>query len=196
MIPLMMGVVAGRNEHRPSIASAAALSVVFVMGLAITFTIMGIAAALAGRIYGDISSVWNYVVALVCIVMGLHLSGVITVPIPALGANALPRRAGALGALILGMLFGLVSAPCAAPILIVLLTYLSGAGASLLWGAMLLLTYALGHSVLIVVAGTSMGAARVLLENKRAVRPLAVLRRGAGLIVVCVGFYFAKQGLK
>jgi cytochrome c-type biogenesis protein len=196
MIPLMMSYVAGRREERAGVRRALAFSFVFVLGLAITFTALGMIAALAGHIYGEVSGVWSWIVAGVCLVMGLHLLGVLTVPIPALGGRLAPKARGFLGAFLLGLLFGIVSAPCAGPILVVLLTYLAGSGASVAWGGTLLLVYALGHSVLILIAGTSMGAAKRLIENKRANRALEVLRRGAGVIIILVGAYFAYEGLK
>ena len=196
MIPLMMSFVAGRKEERLGIPQAFLFSLVFVAGLGITFTALGMVAALAGRMYGDVSAIWNWVVAAVCLVMGLHLAGIVTVPIPALGGRLQPKTRGILGALVLGLLFGVVSAPCAAPILVVLLTYLAGSGASVPWGGVLLLVYALGHSVLILLAGTSMGAARTLIENKKATRTLGILRTCAGGLIVLVGAYFAYLGAK
>jgi cytochrome c-type biogenesis protein len=195
MVPLMMGFVGGSREERLGVGRAFGLSLVFVLGLGLTFMVLGMIAALAGRMYGEISTAWNWVVAGVCVVMGLHLAGILKVPIPSLAGRVQPRTRGFLGALILGALFGLVSAPCAAPILVVLLTYLAGAGASLAWGGLLLMVYGLGHSVLILLAGTSMGAARTLIENRRATRTLAMVRRVAGLAVVAVGVYFATQAL-
>jgi cytochrome c biogenesis protein CcdA len=195
MVPLMMSFVAGRKDAKPSLTRSFLFSFVFVAGLALTFTALGVGAALAGKIYGDVSGAWNWVVAVVCILMGLHLAGIVTVPIPSIGPTRQPTTRGYLGALLLGLLFGLVSAPCAAPILIVLLTYLAGSGASVAWGGMLLLIYALGHSSLILLAGTSMGAARILLENTKAKRPLELLRRAAGFVIVLVGVYFATRGL-
>jgi cytochrome c biogenesis protein CcdA len=195
MIPLMMSFVAGRRESGAGAWRAFAFSLVFVLGLAITFTAMGMVAALAGRIYGDVSGVWNWVVAGVCALMGLHLMGVLTVPIPSFADRVQPKARGALGALVLGLLFGLVSAPCAAPILIVLLTYLAGSGASVAYGGLLLLVYALGHSLLILIAGTSMGAARALIENKKMTRVTDILRQGAGATIVVVGIYFAYRGM-
>ena len=196
MIPLMMSYVAGRKDEKNSVLRALAFSFVFVLGLAISFTALGMIAALAGKMYGDISGVWNWIVAAVCVVMGLHLMGVVTVPIPNLGGRLQPKTRGFLGAFVLGLLFGIVSAPCAGPILVVLLTYLAGSGASVAWGGTLLLVYALGHSLLILVAGTSMGAAKKLIENKRANRALDVLRRAAGVIIILVGVYFAYRGLQ
>ena len=195
MIPLMMSFIAGRRDERGGVLRAFTFSVVFVVGLAITFTALGMIAALAGKMYGDISGAWNWVVAVVCVVMGLHLMEVFTVPIPSLGGMMPTKTRGLLGALLLGLLFGIVSAPCAAPILVVLLTYLAGSGSSVAWGGTLLLVYALGHSFLILIAGTSMGAARQLIENKRATRVLDLLRKGAGVAIILVGIYFASQGL-
>jgi len=196
MIPLMMSFVAGRKEERPGVLRAFLYSLVFILGLAVTFTALGMIAALAGKMYGDVSGAWNWIVAAVCLVMGLHLMGVLTIPIPSLGGGLRPKTRGLLGALVLGTLFGVVSAPCAAPILVVLLTYLAGSGSSVAWGGTLLLVYALGHSVLILIAGTSMGAARQLIENQTATRVLAFLRRGAGAAIVLVGVYFAYRGLQ
>ncbi len=195
MVPLMMSFVAGSREQKPGILRAFSFSLVFVVGLAITFTGLGMVAALAGKMYGDVSRVWNWIVAVVCVFMGLHLMEVVNLPIPSLGGRLQPRTRGVVGALLLGLLFGLVSAPCAGPILIVLLTYLAGSGASVAWGGLLLLVYALGHSALVLVAGTSMGAARALIENRKANRVLGVLRRVAGAAIIVIGLYFAYRGL-
>jgi len=194
MIPLMMSFVAGRKENRPGVLRAFMFSLVFILGLSVTFTVLGMIATLAGKMYGEVSGAWNWIVAAVCVVMGLHMMEVLTIPIPSLGDKLQPKTRGMLGAFVLGLLFGVVSAPCASPILIVLLTYLAGSGASVAWGGILLLTYALGHSVLILVAGTSMGVARKLIENKKATRTLGLLRRLAGVIIVLVGMYFAYRG--
>ncbi len=196
MIPLMMSFVAGRREEKHGVLRAFLFSLVFIFGLAVTFTALGMIAALAGQVYGDVSGVWNWIVAAVCVAMGLHLMGLLTIPIPSLGGKLQPKVQGVLGALVLGLLFGIVSAPCAAPILVVLLTYLAGSGSSVSWGGTLLLVYALGHSILILVAGTSMGAARQLIENKKATRALELLRKGAGAAIVLVGVYFAYRSLQ
>jgi cytochrome c biogenesis protein CcdA len=196
MIPLMMSFVAGRREDGAGVLRAFLFSLVFILGLAVTFTALGMVAALAGKMYGDVSGVWNWIVAAVCVVMGLHLMGLVNIPIPSLGGRLQPKARGLLGSFSLGLLFGVVSAPCAAPILVVLLTYLAGSGSSVAWGGTLLLVYALGHSVLILIAGTSMGAAKKLIENKKATRVLELLRKGAGAVIVLVGFYFAYRGLR
>lgn len=194
MIPLMMSFVAGQQHGKSGVLRAFAHSLVFVTGLSITFTALGMIAALAGTMYGDVSEIWNWVVAAVCLVMGLHLMEVLKFTIPQL-VRVQPKIKGYLGALLLGLLFGLVSAPCAAPMLVVLLTYLAGSGASVVYGGVLLLVYALGHSVLILIAGTSMGAARTLIESKKATTTLNWMRRGAGGVIVLIGVYFIYDAL-
>ena len=71
----------------------------------------------------------------------------------------------------------------------------SGSGASIPYGGLLLLVYALGHSLLIIIAGTSMGAARKLIENKKMSRTMDILRKGAGVVIILVGVYFGYRGL-
>ena len=195
MIPLMMSFVAGHKDLKVGPLRAFLYSLVFVAGLAITFTGLGVAAALAGSLYGDIPEVWNWIVAAVCLVMGLHLMGVLgfTIPMP---VKVQPRTRGIVGAFIMGLLFGVVSAPCAAPILVVLLTYLAGSGSSVAYGAFLLLVYALGHSVLILLAGTSMGIARKLIESKKVTRATDIMRRAAGGVIILVGAFFVYTALK
>ncbi len=194
MIPLMMSFVAGRGEQQTGLLRAFSYSVLFVVGLCTTFTTLGMIAALAGTLYGDVSGVWSWIVAGVCLVMGLHLMGVLdfTIPMP---VKVQPHVRGPLGALLLGLLFGVVSAPCAAPILVVLLTYLAGSGASVLYGGLLLLMYALGHSVLILIAGTSMGMAQAILASKRMTRATDLMRRAAGVMIILVGAFFLYEGI-
>jgi cytochrome c biogenesis protein CcdA len=55
---------------------------------------------------------------------------------------------------------------------------------------LLLLVYAIGHSLLILVAGTSMGAARKIIESKNITRTTEWMRRGAGVLIIFVGVYF------
>ncbi len=190
LIPLMMSFVGGSSERKLGTLRAFGYSLVFVGGLAASFVTMGLLAALAGRMYGDIPAAFHWAVAAVCLVMGLQLMGVLRFEIPVL-MSAPPRLRGVLGALVLGLLFGLVSAPCAAPMLVVLLTYLAGSGASIAYGCTLMLAYALGHSVLIIVAGTSMGAARAMLESRKWARAGLWMKRGSGLAVVLLGLWFA-----
>jgi len=84
-----------------------------------------------------------------------------------------------------------VSTPCAIPILALLLTYIAASASSILYGALLLLIYTFGHCVLILVAGTSVGLAKGLLESKGLQTSTNILRKVAGVIIILVGGYFA-----
>jgi cytochrome c-type biogenesis protein len=187
MIPLMMGIVAG-SEGSTGIKKTLVFSVFFVLGLSVTFTALGLISALMGRLFGDVGGFWKYLVAVVCLVMGLQLLGVFTI-----GINLPPafnvRREGRLGAFLLGLLFGVVSSPCAVPILAVLLAFVARKG-NIPYGGLLLFIYALGHSALVLLAGTSMGAAKRLIESRGLQKTNRVLQRAAGVLIICVGIYF------
>ena len=189
MIPLLMSVVAGTETM--SLKKSLSFSALFVLGLSITFAILGLISALMGRMLGDIGSFWKYLVAGVCLVMGLHLLGLFkfnfNLPQP---VNV--RKGAPVGAFLLGLLFGVVSTPCSVPILAVLLAYVASQG-NVVYGGFLLLVYALGHSALILVAGASMGAANKLIESKGLRRTNLALQKIAGVLIILVGAYFLFQ---
>ena len=187
MVPLLMSVVAGSRETA-TFKKSFFFSLLFVLGLSVTFTVLGLISALLGRMLGDVGRFWKYAVAGVCFVMGLHLLGVLkwNLPVP---AGLRVKRRGFFGALLLGLLFGVVSTPCAVPILAVLLAFVAEKG-NVLYGGFLLFVYALGHSALVLVAGTSVGAAKSLLESKGLRTAHGVMQKAAGVLVIAVGLYF------
>jgi cytochrome c biogenesis protein CcdA len=178
----------GAYQETSGAKKAFSFSLLFVLGLTITFTLLGFIAALMGKLVGDVGKFWPYVVAAVCLIMGLHLLGVWSFGLP-LTQGLKPRHAGPLGAFLLGLLFGVVSTPCATPILAVLLVYIASKG-NLAYGGLLLFLYALGHCLLILVAGTSMGLAKRIIESKGLNTGLAYLRKGSGVLIILIGFYF------
>ncbi len=189
MIPLMIGFVGGMKETSGWKRSLL-FAIVFVSGLAITFGIFGIIAATVGGVLGGTGNFWRWIVAIVCLVMGLHLLGVLKFNIP-VSPRIKVKQKGLIGAFLLGLLFGVVSTPCAIPILALLLTYIAASASSILYGALLLLIYTFGHCVLILVAGTSVGLAKGLLESKGLQTSTNILRKVAGVIIILVGGYFA-----
>jgi len=187
MIPLLMGVVAG-NRETTTVRRSLVFSLFFVLGLAVTFTALGLISGLMGRMFGDVGRFWKYAVAGVCLLMGLHLLGVLkwNLPVP---AGIRIKKQGYIGAFLLGLLFGVVSTPCAVPILAVLLAFVAEKG-NVLYGGFLLFVYALGHSALVLVAGTSVGAAKGLLESKGLRKAHAVVQKVAGVLIIGIGVYF------
>jgi len=186
MIPLLMSVVAG-NRETTTLRRSLVFSLFFVLGLSITFTVLGLISGLMGRMFGNVGSFWKYAVAAVCFVMGLQLLGVFKLELR-LPQMFNVRKEGRLGAFLLGLLFGVVSTPCAVPILAVLLAFVAQKG-NVLYGGLLLFVYALGHSALVLLAGTSMGAAKKLIESKGLRKANLVLQKAAGVVIIGVGIY-------
>lgn len=191
-IPLVIGFVggyAGGNKKQ-----AFFYSLTFVVGLALIMSVLGAIAALMGTLFGQVGAYWYFVVAVILMVMGLQLSGLINLK---LGGNAqrfLPQRTGLIGALILGMLFGLVLAPCATPVLAVILT-LAAVKGEVAYGSSLLFAYALGQGTLVILAGTFTGVIENFLQSKGA-KFGTIMQQAAGLLIFFVGAYIFFQGVR
>ncbi len=187
MVPLVIGYVGG---GRPvTRIRAFVLSLAFVTGLSLTFVGMGIIATLVGGMFGGTTRVWYYLVATVCILIGLQMLA--DFPMPELpGVGRLRERitlSGVLGALSLGLVSGLVASQCATPFLAAILTYVMAQQGALLYGAVLLFTYALGRGVPVVLAGTFAG---VVSQLQSLGRWTAILEKVSAVLILCVGFYF------
>lgn len=182
MVPLMVGYVAGQESR--GVVRSFLLSLTFSVGLTIMFAILFLATWAASSVLK--ASWWTYVAAGVCLLMGLHLIGLLHFRIPA-PAGVQPKQRGFVGALLLGLLFGLVSLPCAGPVLLALLAVVPLSGAA--FGALLLVAYSLGHCGLVLVGGTSMGLVQRLSDSRGWNRGADVLRRVAGVLIVLVGAF-------
>ncbi len=180
-VPLVVATVGGTATSR---RRAVLLSMSFVLGLALCFTALGAAAALTGRLIGDIGPWWKVILGVVLVVMGLHLSGLLRLPMPALDGKRF-RGAGPAGAFGLGALTGTLSSPCATPILVVVLS-LVAFEKKVLWGTALLAAYSLGHVVLLFAAGAASGFAAAYLGSRAAVWAQRV-QRGLGGVMVAIG---------
>jgi len=185
-IPLVIGYVGGYSEGNKK--KAAVFSLVFVLGLSITFTLLGVAASAMGQFLGFMGR-WLYLgLALIAVLMGLQLMGFISVPLPFQKTRAV-RTKGLPGAFLLGMLTGTVSSPCATPVLAVILVYVSTRG-DVLYGGSLLFVYALGHCALIFMAGLSVGLTGSIVSSRGVKDFASYSKRFSGAVLVVVGLYF------
>jgi len=180
-VPLVIATVGGGATTR---GRAITLSLAFVAGLALCFTAMGAAAALTGTLIGDVSWLWKALLAAVLIIMGLHLAGLVKLPLPQLDGTRF-RGAGLAGVFGLGALTGTLSSPCATPILVVVLS-LVAFERKVLWGTTLLAAYSLGHVVLLLAAGTASGFAAAYLGSRAAAWAKRI-HQVFGVILVGVG---------
>ena len=182
MVPLMVAYVAGQQTR--SVARSFLLSLTFAVGLTIMFGILFLATWAASSFLR--AEWWAYVAGGVCLLMGLHLLGAVNFRIPA-PAGVQPKQKGFVGAFLLGLLFGLVSLPCAGPVLLALLAVVPLKGAA--FGATLLVPYSLGHCGLVLVGGTSMGFVQKMADSKGWSRGTDILRRLAGVLIIGVGLW-------
>jgi cytochrome c-type biogenesis protein len=165
MVPITIGYIGG-FESKNSFA-AAWQSLWFAFGFATTLTGFGLAAALLGRVYGQTGWGWSLVMGIVAIGMGLQLLGLISIQMPNWGnveiAKTLPAS---LRSYLIGLTFGIVASPCSTPVLITLLTWVSSTG-NVAIGAMVLLAYAIGLIMPLIVAGTFTGTIKQLLAIRK-----------------------------
>ena len=131
---------------------------------------------------GDVGWGWKALLGLVLLGMGLHLLGLFPLPTPSHSHLARFHGAGLLGAFALGGLTGTLSAPCATPALAAVLTIVA-LQKKVLWGGVLLFTYALGHVLLLFLAGASSGWATRYAESHFSRVLGRWLPRGMGLLL-------------
>lgn len=176
MMPAVFGYVTGQVADAPDaergrapLVRALALSTVFVVGMSLVFSVIGAAAGLLGR--AILVGAWGYyAAAAICLVIALQMLGVIALPLDRFNALLPTRRRerkGVIGALMLGMLFGLVASPCSTPILAAIATIAAASG-SAWWGAVLLFVFGLGKGVPLLLLGSASGALGLMRSFSRA----------------------------
>jgi cytochrome c-type biogenesis protein len=186
-IPLIVGFI--DKQGVISTRRAFGISLLFAGGILATIAVIGFVTAAAGRMLGNVGPWANYVVALVFFAVGLHLLGVIPMPLSGPG-NVGMKRKGLLAALILGLVFGVALGPCTfaymAPMLGVTFKL---AASSMIYGVVLLLAYGLGHCSVIVAAGTSTQLVQKFLNWNERSAGTAILRGACGILVLVGGLY-------
>ena len=81
MIPLIVGYIGGSKDLPRR--RAFWISLVFSLGMAVTFMLLGVIAALGGGLLGGGTRVWYYIIAAVCFIIGLQMIGVLQFSVPA-----------------------------------------------------------------------------------------------------------------
>lgn len=193
-VPLVVAYMGGGSEL-PSGRRALAISSAFALGILGSIAVIGALTAAAGRMLGDVGRVGSWTLAAVFLVFGLNLLGVL--PLPSFGASpGAVRRRGALGALLLGLVFGAALGPCTFAFMAPLLGLVLHAGESgAASGVLLVALFGLGHAGAIAFAGASFQSVQRWLGWKAGARAVQVLRAGAGVAVLCGGAYFVYTAL-
>lgn len=181
LIPITVAVFGAKGVSR---ARALFLASAYVLGMAALYTSLGVLVASTGGAFGAwLADPW-VVIPIVAVLGALSASmfGAFDIQLP----TALQGRlntvggAGPVGAFLMGLVSGFISAPCTGPVLLSLLAYIaqsSAQGRSIAYGASLLFTYALGMGTLFfaVALGASLFRPGAWMEHVKSVFGVALL---------------------
>lgn len=197
MIPITAAIVGGSSIGAPVTRTRAALlSLTYALGLALVYASLGLVAGLSGTLFGAVSSnPWLYfTMAQVLFLAALMMLDVLPVPIP---ASLMQRAATAgtggrfAGAFVMGAMSGLVAAPCGAPVMAAVLTWVT-ATQSATMGFAYLFIFSLGMCTLLIVVGLSSGLAA---RMPRAGAWMVWVKRGfAALMIGAAQYYLIQAG--
>lgn len=187
-IPLVIAYVGGTRQTDPR--RGFVLSLAFSVGMASTFTALGAAASLFGRLIGTSSPWWTLGLAVLMLMMALQVLGLFEF-VPSKNALSTNLPKGVIGAFLAGVLGGFFSSPCSTPVLVVLLALVAKSG-NVGRGVFLLLLYSVGHCTLVLLAGTFTSFAARLSSSERMGRFNTVLKllMGAGLLLLSFVLFY------
>ncbi|HLP61247.1 MAG TPA: cytochrome c biogenesis protein CcdA, partial [Candidatus Deferrimicrobium sp.] len=155
VIPIVMGFIGTRSGKRKF--KGFYLSVFFVLGLAIVYSVFGVIAATTGTMMGLSfqNPIVVIIIAAIFILMGLSLAGLFEIPVPTSISSRIQssQESEIIGSLLVGGVSGIIAAPCVGPVLIALLSWISQTG-NILLGFWLTFTFSLGMGVIFLLVGT------------------------------------------
>lgn len=193
MIPITAGILGGAGAAAPG--RRLTLTLVYVLGLALVYSLLGLAAGLSGTLFGTVSSnPWAlFVMGNLLLLFGLALLDVLTFRVPGrLAGWAGQLQGGSIGGVFaLGATSGLVAAPCGAPAFAAVLTFVSTTRSAWL-GFLYLFIFSLGLTALLVLVGLFSGGLAALPKSGRWM--LLAKRAGGVLLLAMAEYYFVRMG--
>jgi thiol:disulfide interchange protein DsbD len=195
MIPITLGVIAGGSGPAPSRRRTAQLTLVYALGLALFYAVLGLFAGLSGSLFGTVSShpVALFLMGNLLLVFALAMLDVFPVALPhRLAAWAGNLTGGSVSAVfLLGASSGIVAAPCGAPAFAAVLTWVASTRSAAL-GFIYLFIFSLGMTALLVAVGLFSGTVVAL---PRAGAWMAWIKKGGGVVLLGVAeYYFIQVG--
>lgn len=188
-ISLIVSYVGGTSNNTKK---AFLLSLTFALGSATTFAVLGVVASLIGKAIEFHSSLWEIILGSLMLLMALQIFEIYSF-IPSSNLISKNTKRGFLGAFLAGMLGGFFSSPCATPVLVVILALVAEKG-NIVFGILLLLLYSIGHSVLTILAGTSVGFVKKLTTDDRYHAYSKLLKNLMGFVILIFGLYLFYLG--
>ncbi len=156
MIPITIAILTKDSEKRSRLNNFLT-SIIYVHGIATTYSVFGLIAAYTGNLFGSILSN-TYFLIFICIlflIMSFSMYGAFELQLPHSLRNRFgkgTRHTGFLGAYFSGLFAGLVASPCVGPVLVAILTYVS-TQKSMFFGFFLLFSYAMGMGLIFILLG-------------------------------------------
>jgi thiol:disulfide interchange protein DsbD len=189
LIPVTVGIFGARGVRR---LEAFTLSLIYVAGICLMYAILGLVAAGTGAVFGSVMAnpvVVSGVVFLLGL-LGLSMLGAFEIRIPSALQAVLSSAGGKgyAGAFGMGLVAGIIAAPCTGPVLAGVLVFVATTG-NLFLGFWLLFVFALGLGVLFLVIGTFSGAIAYL---PRSGPWMDTIRSLFGIVLLAMALYFAK----
>lgn len=190
-VPLVIGYVGGYagNDRKKAVG----YSLAFCLGLVFTFTVLGAAAAIMGKMLIGAGKWWYLFLGMLMTLIGFQLLGIIHVVPDSCGMCRVNKKKSLAGAFLVGIAGGALSSPCATPVLIAILTYVAGKG-NMLLGIGLLAAYAVGHCTLVFLAGSSIGFVRSLSVSPATEKTSRALRLFLGACALALALYLFYLG--
>jgi thiol:disulfide interchange protein DsbD len=195
MIPITAAIIGGQSANQAaSFRRTAILTFSYVLGLALAYAALGLLAGLTGQLFGAISTnPWLYfALANLLAVFGFMMLDIVRVPVPrrllerAASLDGGGRIASVFG---MGAASGLVAAPCGAPVMAALLTWV-GTTRSAILGFTYLFVFSLGMCSLLVAVGFAAGG---VLRLPRAGPWMVWVKRGFAVVMFGVAEYYLVQ---
>lgn len=194
MLPITLGVIGAKNTK--SKFQAFTLSVTYVLGIALTYSTLGVIAGLTGSIFGSTlqSPLIVSTISILFFVMGLSMFDLFFIQVPLSLQNKLSKIYGSqdktnyLGVAFMGLISGLIATPCVGPVIVSMLTYISQTKNAFL-GFWLLFSFALGMGLLLILFGTF---SNLLTNMPRAGAWMETIKKLMGFAMIAVAFYYIK----
>jgi len=186
LVPITLGYIGSRGQG--SKFKSFLLSAVYVLGIAVTYSALGLVAALTGKLFGRISvhPATQIVVGIIFILLGLSFFDVLKVPTFGFFVQNKIKIGGFWSVFLFGLVSGLVVGPCTAPALGAVLLYV-GTKQNILHGITLLFTFAYGVGTVLILTATMGG---FLLNLSKSPAWLNRIKKLGGLILIAAGAYF------
>ncbi len=170
------------------------LSLIYVSGVAITYSVLGLLASLSGRIFGSFSShpLVNILIGIVIIIFGLSMLGIFKISLPNLITPGSSRNQGYFSVFFLGLSSGLMISPCITPVLGSILSVIF-ANKNIFYGMTLLLCFAYGMGLILIIVGTF---SSILVSFPKMGKRLLYIERLCAAILIGMGIYYIYAAIR